>query len=568
MPQAQWRIRFYLPFDETNTINFVGSFENNGKRYLDDLVIFRGMYETPDYLMWYVHKDLVNYNFSNYSMEVKLYLGQDSKTAYFQDKFRIIDVGDDLKSNRKIVYAIQEDYAKLETLLINANISKLEYKETRTPEQVLRDILEVNGIFPVKFNEHDEPDLMSIQFEYQKFTLDPKWTVGDFIKYVADENNFEWTIKEGILFIGPELPTYKKLDATKEFIDRQVDNISKNYFNMKIAFNGSPMDVLYYYELKQDERLTDMRCVWTKHWVGSNGDVTKGCFIPVGTKMEKVIYLESLEGMKEQLHAYSNFYRTVKFNPAIELCRVVTDEGENEYADNVSIEKDIDNYAKKTPRNVIMNVDSPIYSVDKVGRTTPYLDHEAGLLFPRSNDLTNNPNQLLFYTYDRVEQSVLGPFVMGNGSEDFTIPYKEADDFRLQFPNGWCLYVSSDGKTILQPSDTEPSEEPSEDDSAMQILLDPATGLMKINKDNNSYIEINEDGKVKINCNSSQQVSINAGTTSVSLQGHTHQMSNHIHPVSPGPLIPGPQVTTSPPTTNDTVGETDKHSKHLKCVEE
>ncbi|GAG71759.1 unnamed protein product, partial [marine sediment metagenome] len=256
MTQAKWAIRFYLPFEEDKTIEFIGNFENAGKRYLDDIVVFSGIYGVPDHMLWYIHKDMLAYNFSSYSIELKLFLGGDPNSCYFEENYRIIDVGDDLQSDRKVVYAIQQDYAILDTLLIEYDVSTLDFNQTRTVEQLLKDVIENTGVFPVIFCEHSEPLLQSEKFEYPSFVIESDWTVRDFIQYVADENGFEWTVKYGMLFIGPELYTYKSLKASKETLNRQVDNISKNYWNMKIAWSASPLDVLYYYELIDEEKLT------------------------------------------------------------------------------------------------------------------------------------------------------------------------------------------------------------------------------------------------------------------------------------------------------------------------
>lgn len=574
MTQSYWAIRFYLPFEEDKTIQFLGNFEHAGKRYLDDILVFSGIYGTPDYMMWYVHKDLLAYNYSAYSIDLKLFLNGDPESCYFNENYRIVDVTDDSKSDRKVVYAIHEDYAKLDTLLIDAEVTTLEYKETRNVEDLLKEVLEEGGIFPVIFCEHEEQELQSIKFEYPKFTLNPDWTVRDFIQYIAQENKFEWTIKHGILFIGPELYAYKNMKASKDYLNRTVDNISKNYWNVKIFWAASPLDVLYYYELIDDEKLTDMRCIWAKHWVGANGDTTKGCFVQIGRSVDKIAYIQSLEGIKEQINAFHYLFRVPKMHQ-LRLVKTIEDSGDNEFVDEITLQKNVDEYTKKTPRNVVMETDEPLYTLPKVGRTTPYLDYGAGLFFPRPYDITKAPNQVLLEIDDRVEEAVLGPFVMGDGTEDFreNIPFKNPDDFRFSLPNGWTVYITSDGYTVLQPSATEVTEEPLEDTDQMQIILDPATGRMVINKDGNTWLELTDDGKVSINaennvdinCGSGSEVKINSGGVAVSLTGHTHPFTGHVHQVPQGPAIPGPPATAV--TASASIqGETDKHSKHLKAV--
>jgi len=454
MTQAYWAIRLYVPFDDLTTINFVGSFDHLGKRYLDHLVVFNGMYGIPGFLLWYIHKDLVTYNFSTYGLELKLFLTGDMNNAYFTERYRVVDVRDDFNEDKKVVIALRESDMKLNSLLIDADIGTLEFNETRTVEQLLYDVLEKTGIIPVVFDEHDDHDKKSFQFEYKSFTLDPTWTVRDFIIYIANENNFEWAIKDDILFIGPELHTYKELKSTRDWINRSVDNISKNYFNMKIGFSPTPLDILYNYELEQDDRVIDMRCIWVKHCVGKD-DLTKGCFVSVGRRIDKETYFYSLEEKQEISLALRYLFKNVEYNPII-VGGILEDSGENEYIENVSIQKDIYQYSKKIPRDIILNKNNSIYTLPRIGRTTPYMDNEAGLFFPSIQDPTNCPNSLIFCPYDRIEQAVMGPFVYGNGKTIFGIPYKNPSDFRLTLPKyqgkpGPTLYIQSDGKLLYQP---------------------------------------------------------------------------------------------------------------------
>ena len=201
---AKWAIRFYTPFEENINVNFVGSFDNAGSRYLDDVIVFSGMYGIPDYLLWYVHKDLVSFNFEKFSAELELFAEGNDKQVVFKERYRILDVRADDDSDRILVIGISEDSAKLTAPLISADLSTLPYNEKRDPLLLLREVLEDTGIMPVIWHEHDEISKQSFKFEYPKFALDSNWTVYDFINYVAEENNLEWTIKNGSLFIGPE----------------------------------------------------------------------------------------------------------------------------------------------------------------------------------------------------------------------------------------------------------------------------------------------------------------------------------------------------------------------------
>lgn len=558
MTQGYWAIRLYVPFDERTTINFVGSFDHLGKRYLDDLIIFNGMYGIPGYLLWYAHKDLTTYNFSAYSIELRLFHNGDiEKGLYFTERYRIVDVRDDFSEDKKLIIALRETDMKLNALLVKADIGTLQYNETRTVEQLLYDVLEKTGIFPVMFDEHDDTEKQSIKFEYPRFTLDPSWIVRDFVCYLGNENNFEWGIKDGIIFIGPELHTYIELKSTRDWIDRSVDNLSKNYFTMKIGFSNTPLDILYHYELEQDDRVTDMRCIWVKHYVGSKGDTTKGCFVPVGRKINKEQYFYTLEDEMEKSLALRYLFWKVEYHP-IMIGRIIEDT--NEYA-KVSLEKDKFNYAKKNPKDIKINTQTQVYSLEKVGRTTPYFDENAGLFFPITKNLLNNPNRIIFNPYNRIEQSVLGPFVLGNGN-NLQIPLKGDNDLRLQLPNGWCLYVDENGKTMLQPTNTLTTTIPSEDSTKLQIILDPKTNDIIINRSQNSHIKLKTDGSIEIKKDASTKIlidvdntiyldslnTINIGASSQNIQiggasALTLSQSTHTHNTgNMGMPIPPPQV--------------------------
>ena len=294
---------------------------------------------------------------------------------------------------------------------------------------------------------------------------------------------------------------------------------------MKISWAMSPCDVLWYYEFIDQEKLTDMRCIWTKHEVGANGESTKACFIRVGTHIDKIGYIQCLEGLRETNNAYHYLFRVPKHHQ-VKLAKVTKDEGDSTFVDEITLEKSADEYAKKTPRNVVMNTTDPLFTLPNVGRTTPYLDYGAGLLFPRIKDVTKAPNQVLLEVEDRVEEAVLGPFVMGDGTQEFqdNIPVKEPDDFRFSLPNGVTVYIKSD-KTIIIQQAVAPTDIP--------------TG-------SGTYIKIDPSGNIDIDGSGT----INIGTSATMLKlaggGNFLALDTHDHQVPVGPAIPGPPANAVP----------------------
>ena len=78
MADAGWAIRFYDTSedkdDENNAIDFMSNFKDVKDRQYDNIVAFKGMYGIDSYLVWEVHKDLPQYDFSTMGMNLRLFL--------------------------------------------------------------------------------------------------------------------------------------------------------------------------------------------------------------------------------------------------------------------------------------------------------------------------------------------------------------------------------------------------------------------------------------------------------------------------------------------------------------
>jgi len=457
MPQlARWAIRFYSPFDtDDESLTFVGSFDNADGRYHDDIVVFSGMYGIPDFMLWYVHQDMESYDFSKYSLDLRLYLVGDKDEIYHQDQYRVVTVYDDYNSSRKVLFAVQEEYALLRTAVYMSQTYALPYDETRNIKTLLYEVLQKSGLLPVVFQEHFEEEKKTTLFEYPNFAFEEDWTVYDFIDYVTEENALEWTVKNGILFVGPELWTYEELNATDMIDSKEVIKIVKTPHTVKIYSHGMPLDVPYYYQFREGQNMTELRCVWVRHEVGANGDKTVGCFVPIGEKITKDIYLDSLEGKREISEAYTRFSRKKLFKQ-IKVGSVVEDYLDDDetnydqrYIERITYEKDRNELTKKVPRRRVLNVTDPSYVLYKVDRTTPYLGSGEGIQFPVPDDPANF---IMLMPDDRIENTVQGPFVFGNGKEEFVVPIKDAKDFRLKLPEG-DIYFDQENKNWIIESE-------------------------------------------------------------------------------------------------------------------
>lgn len=465
-----WIIRLYKADDYSKEIDIIGDFKQYHDRQEDDVVVFSGMYGIGDYFIWYMHKNIQAYDFSTVNIDLSLYLDGDSKKTFWRRQYKILDIKYDANESKYVLFGISLDSAKLQTKLVDYNIISPSWKRNRPPEEVLWDILVVNGIFKVEYMESAyEKDLRN--FEYRMFTFDENWTVEDFINYIADQNHFEWYVRNDTLYIGKECKAIAGMNSTRKF-DLEKDNISNTAWFKKYSGETRPMDIMSHIGKV-------WRCVWVKHMAGSRGGISKGCFTRrgIGT-LDKENYLKTLEGQPERNLA-SKLFINKPYSHYITLGNIIKDEGNPIYVDQVSVQKNKQLYKVNEPSDIKIDRDlnTPLKQIKhRVVRSTPYLDANAGIFFPspwleeeveegEGEDKKfikgNPPNALIFQVKGKEESSVIGPFVMGNSEENFKkdkIPVKNAKDFRFSLPNGWTMYVDKDGRTMMQTSNRKTSQ--------------------------------------------------------------------------------------------------------------
>ncbi|MEE9438998.1 MAG: hypothetical protein V3V14_08370 [Saprospiraceae bacterium] len=575
MGSTGWIIRIYPHDDYSKTLDFVGNYKVLKDRQEDELIVFRGIYGLDAYLIWDVFQNLPHYDFGRASLDLRLFLEGNTKAPFFTDQFKVIDVKYDPKTSRYRVFAISHDSATLQSLLTDYDVTSLSYSENRTPKQVLIDVLqergeEENKIFDVEFHEHPQQEEHR-NFEYRSLTINNEWRVLDFINYIADQNEFEWLVRGGTLYIGKELFADVTKNSTKPF-DIGADKEAKSPFFKMILGPTRPMDALSHIN-------KEWRCIWTKHWAGKSGGNSEGCFVRIGSgTVDKELYFRTLRGIIEKTLA-TRLLNQKLTSHSVMLGSILKDEGSERFIDSVSIQKNKELFKINTPENVKIDRKDSINTKEKIARTTPYLDEGSGLLFP-SMQLGNiePPNSIVFNIEGKEESSALGPFIMGKNG-DLAIPAKDLMDFRLQFPNGWCLYVKESGDTILQVEDTDDQTIPDELEIGKQGLhliveneqgnrefvmgLDTsnfiefknsdegfkvlAEGTVYLSSDKNMLLQVNGDDNIEI-------ISI-SGKTLIQGGGHTLAWKNHDHIAPPatdcfgapllGNVAPNTQGTTN-----------------------
>jgi len=445
------------------TIDHIDNFTKGKSRQLDTILTYNGMYGIDNYLVWNIHKNLPNYDFSTVALDLNLFMYKSTDIPYFQDFYRVQDIRYNPDKSQYTLYAISVSTEKLHSKLSQYGVTSLSYKENRTAKQLLIDIIEKNNIFYLRFHDDTLSTENMLHYQYRYFDIDPEWTVLDLIEYIADDNKYEWCITTFVdketnkpywfLHIGHELKADTRMNATKKF-NIEDDNISSSVYTMKITTNGSPMQPLASWE-------ETLRCLWSKHTIGRGGaDNSKGCFAPVGMgHFPKILYLRTLEGEIEKYNGYSMLNKRKIRIPSVGIGNILKDEGDN-FIDQVSIQKNPKTYSIREPHNILINRGEDIliqHQLERITRSTPYLDYNAGLLFPSSklNEGESPPNSLIFNVDGKRESAVLGPFVYGDGrinrdeegnptgDPKLVIPIKNRNDLRFRLPNGGEVYYQS-----------------------------------------------------------------------------------------------------------------------------
>ena len=479
-------------------------------RDYDDVIAFSGMYGIDDYMMWYIHKNLRgHYDFSTMNIELMFFPDRNTRRPFFTRNYKVLDVKYDANKSKFVLYGQSLSSAKLQTKLVDYQVKSLSYDENRSvyrqePTQavmsvkkkelnlklarriitrnqykkewgaelnkvkkfgVLVDILEGHNIFKVEYMTSMNESALK-NFEYRMFTFDEDWRVIDFINYIADQNDFEWFVRNNVLYIGKECMAIEEMNTTRKH-DLETDNISNTAWFKKYNGITRQMDLMSHINKV-------WRCIWVKHMAGKSGGITKGCFTRIGMgTLSKENYLRTLEGELEKVLG-AKILVNKPYSHYITLGNIIKDEGDQVYIDKVSIQKNKELYKINEPSDVkIDRVEEPSSSIfqvkEKVSRSTPYLDAGGGMLFPsplletQGVDIDGTPikgsppNSIIFNVKGKEEASIIGPYVMGNSKEDFKsykIPFKGRKDFRFTLPNGWTMYVDGDhGKLLLQCSD-------------------------------------------------------------------------------------------------------------------
>lgn len=492
--QGGWAIRLYEPGNFSKTIDIISNFKGFHNRTQDDIVVFNSIYGLDSYMLWYIHPDMRSYDFSTVHFNLKLYPEMKKNKPFWENKYRVVEIRYDPKLSKYVLLALSEDSVVLNTKLMTWKTPSIKFEEDRKAWEALRDVLEINDILAVQYFESPNEEL--VDFKYKQITIDPDWSVRDFINYICDDNKYEWYVYNKVLYVGKEIPAIESMNITSEYSE-QGDRIAQSAFFKKVGGDLRPADVLGHIKKK-------WKCVWAKHFVGKVGGVSELCFTRIGGgKPDKQLYQHTLEGKRESDNA-SYIFAHNQFNSySVGIGSILRDEGEALYVDEVSVQKDTDTFKVRDPNEMVFdrgNEDETsriVSQKERVARSTPYLDHNAGILFPVVQLDEPPPNSIIFNLKGREESSVLGPFVMNNG-KDLVIPLQDNKlDFRLQLPGGWCMYVDKDNVMVIEQN-ADPTTKP--------------TG-------ENVYIKIDANGNI---ITKGTKTKLQEGTNTLAWKDHDH----------------------------------------------
>lgn len=105
--ETGWMIRIINRGGEDGkeeTERFTGNFALFGKRTLDEVVAFQGIYGNGDYMRWAIHKDQETWDFNvGDQLELRLYLDMNPAMCFFYENYKITNI---LTSNRRFTIVV------------------------------------------------------------------------------------------------------------------------------------------------------------------------------------------------------------------------------------------------------------------------------------------------------------------------------------------------------------------------------------------------------------------------------------------------------------------------------
>jgi len=530
----EWRIQSF--YDEN--IEGGGAYITSDMYPRDQVIVYDGIYGIPPHFIWYCLADKsAIISFLGKTRYISLLIvDKGPADVLFSDIFFITEVKYDLRKEMYVFFGIQQDYYNL---MKSIRLTSFHVNTLKTPEEILEKLFEINEINMKVINL----DTRGVVYKYNQLSFDSNTNLLEVVDKICNENFYEWYIyrdyragMDPVLLIGD----YINPDKFSKVYNRErldYDLVLEDELSGKLVGLGRIFKIgTYYRGLNPLVKTKIGRILWTKGFIGRDiGALMTICMTPNDVPSYRDDFIETLEGRAREIGETS--FREKYNQDFIVIGRSLGDKDKDKYMSKTF------SYQIKDPHSNIEQITfedkDPEYFLKNIQHSSPFAGNNVGLLFPQIEE----SNHLLLSPIGKRHLSLIGPSYWDS---EMNIPKRNSEkDFRLSFTNGWTLYVDKDGNTLIRTDGVSATEVPS-------------------GAKDNTCIKLNKDGTIDINT-TNKNVRINEGGIAVSLINHTHNINTHTHPITPGALIPGPGLVTQPSSTPTTQGETDKHSKNLRC---
>jgi len=478
----------------------------------DQIIFYNGMYDIPAHIVWWAR--------SWPEKPVQISLGsiflfftydQFGKVAYI-DYFIIQNFYFDVTKSMWRIYAVNGSYYLL------SNTKAQDYHQgsadPRTPISGF-DIIKklVEGLFRGKYEViKDEVKLVDI-VQYVHISLDLDMSILDLITKICKENRWEWYLGPDALYIGQSL--YVNQFVRMNEPDKEEAKIASNFAYTAVTLESLAAEPMVRYGNKG-------KVIWTEHYLNNEGgEMTLFILNQVGSG---TLFKDTLP---EFTHITNNDFYDTLHGIALDYARLR--KNQMFYQNPILVgkmhgtvlSKNLENY--EAPQfggdidNLTKNLNTLKFKKDlkkgnrflkNVKMTTPYAGDGVGMLFPQSES-----HRTLLTPNGEREIALIGPAYFGPGDK---IPERTyGDDFRLQLPGGWCLYVDTVGHTILQVNNVDSTTIPDELDSLGMSFNPSIEGKkeFKIYLDNSTYFDITDtsNGIARLSAEGSMLLNVHQG---------------------------------------------------------
>lgn len=451
----------------------------------DQINVYVGLYGVPTHCVWWMAPDKTKTIYQGLAFRLFLYGGK-GHIQYIEDFVVERAIYDSVNDMYKI-YAVSVVFHDIMT-----SGSLKAGKLTNNKDQpisglkVLKNVLGYLGLNVVATNATD-------RIGYFSFSFDPSFTYLDFITKICYDNKWEWYINGTTLFVSDYFyvkDQYIKMADVEEPVKKEI-----NYGMFKhILVDGETCQPGSVYGEKNQYRV-----LWVIFSVG--GEISGLMSVMLQKTINKHLtenrYLNTLFEVSNRLVAERRL-KQIKQEDII-LGRKygeVTDDNRDDYeapeftGDYKSAPKSV----KKRQFVERYTKDSPplIYNKDVI-QTSPYAGDGVGMLFPQ-----DEAHHLLFSPYGDREDPLIGPAYWGFNED---VPKRDdKKDFRLQLPDGTCIYNHHDSalhiiaeKRVIVSYGGIDSTESTAPTNKADIIID-SDGIMIENDAGSMYIDLGNNG--------------------------------------------------------------------------